>query len=195
MQLINAVTPLDEARAMLAEQLRPEILQGGRKRRPNKMFERIRDKVPEIEWPFFAPLIFQINRLKKEKDAVILAHNYQTPQIYHGVADIVGDSLQLAHRGDQGQAVGDRPVRRALHGRDLQDPQPAQDRADPRQPRRLLARLLDHRRGRAGDARAISGRAGGHLCEHLGRGEGGERCVLHLLERRSTSSTRSRATR
>jgi quinolinate synthase len=63
------------------------------------LHDRVRSVIPDLEWPVFAPYIAAINELKRQKNAVIIAHNYQTPEIFHGVADFVGDSLSMAQQG------------------------------------------------------------------------------------------------
>ncbi len=68
------------------------------------VFERIKTVVPAVEWPLHAPEIDAIRRLKAERNAIVLAHNYQTPEIFHGVADIVGDSLGLARQAARADA-------------------------------------------------------------------------------------------
>ncbi|MDC3257503.1 quinolinate synthase NadA [Candidatus Pelagibacter sp.] len=60
------------------------------------IYQKISRVMPEIEWSIHAPYIHRINQLKREKNAIVLAHNYQTPEIYHGIADVAADSLALA---------------------------------------------------------------------------------------------------
>ena len=62
------------------------------------LYERVSRVIPPIEWPGFAPYIKAINELKRSRNAVMLAHNYMTPDIFHCVADVVGDCLSSPAR-------------------------------------------------------------------------------------------------
>lgn len=68
------------------------------------LYERVKNVIPAIEWPVHAPYVKAINDLKKVRNAVILAHNYQTPEIYNCVADVVGDSFALAREATKTDA-------------------------------------------------------------------------------------------
>jgi quinolinate synthase len=74
-------------------------------RRSSALYDRVKTVIPPMEWPIFADDIDAILELKRARNAVILAHNYQTPEIFHGVADIVGDSLALAREAAKTDAA------------------------------------------------------------------------------------------
>src|SRR6266403_4643132 len=89
----SRATPGERARALPMPSLEwtPEV-----ERATAHLYERVKKVIAPVEWPLMAPYVKAINELKQTRDAVILAHNYQTPEIFHCVADIRGDSLQLA---------------------------------------------------------------------------------------------------
>jgi quinolinate synthase len=72
--------------------------------RDQATFDKVSTVMPEEEWAAIEPMIQEIEALKRERNAIILAHNYMTPDIYHGVADYVGDSLGLARTATQTEA-------------------------------------------------------------------------------------------
>src|ERR1700742_1506034 len=74
-------------------------------RATESLYAKVANFIPKAEWIAYAPVIAEINRLKREKNAVILAHNYMTPEIFHGVGDYVGDSLGLAREAARSDAA------------------------------------------------------------------------------------------
>jgi quinolinate synthase len=88
-----------ETMAVIATRLDHDVIA-----RTAPIYDRVKRVIPAMEWPVFADDVDAILRLKRERNAIILAHNYQTPEIFHTVADIVGDSLLLAREAAKAQA-------------------------------------------------------------------------------------------
>jgi quinolinate synthase len=68
------------------------------------LYEKVAHVIPPMEWAVHAPLLAAINALKRTRNAVVLAHNYMTPEIFYGVGDFSGDSLALAREAAQTNA-------------------------------------------------------------------------------------------
>ena len=145
---------------------------------------RSSDVLPEEEVAALRPILDDIERLKVERNAIVAAHNYMTPDIYHLAADITGDSLALAQLALDTEA--EVIVLAGVHfmAETAKIINPEQDRPDPGSRGRMLTGRWHHR-GRCPPSKgAVPGRAGGHLCQHLGRGQGRVGHHLHFLQRR-----------
>jgi len=92
---MNANIALDAARAELEAtyDLAPSLAAA---KETADRYARVKHIMPEADWAIHAPYVVAIEKLKKQRDAVILGHNYMTPEIFHGVSDVTGDSLALA---------------------------------------------------------------------------------------------------
>jgi quinolinate synthase len=92
---MNANIALETARAELEAtyDLAPSL---GAAKETADRYARVKHIMPEADWAIHAPFVVAIEKLKKQRDAVILGHNYMTPEIFHGVSDVTGDSLALA---------------------------------------------------------------------------------------------------
>ncbi len=161
----------------------------------SRLYERVARVIPPMEWPAFAADIEAIERLKKSRDAVILAHNYQTPEIFHCVADFVGDSLALAREATKvdARAIVMAGVHFMAETAKLINPEKTVLIPDPEAGCSLAE--FDHGRGRAGAAPAPSRRPHRHLRQHFGGGEGGIGHLLHLRQRAPRRRVARRAAR
>jgi len=124
-------------------------------------------------------VLHAIAELKRQRNAVILAHNYQLPEV-QDIADFTGDSLELSRKAAAAEAGRHRLLRRPLHGRDCEDPLSHSNRPPARCPRRLPDGQHDHGGRASGVQGPAPGPAGGGLREHDRRGQGRERRLLHV---------------
>ena len=105
--MVQVTLPLSRKAALPAAKSKPDhgyTFTPALERELAPIYARMKDVVTPMEWVQYAPLIKAINELKKERGAVILAHNYMTPEIFHGVSDFRGDSLQLAREAAKAKA-------------------------------------------------------------------------------------------
>ena len=134
----------------------------------NRLYQRVSRVIPPMEWPAFEADIEAILRLKQQRGAIILAHNYQTPEIFHCVADVVGDSLLLAREAAKSDAR--LIVMAGVHfmAETAKLLNPSKTVLMPDADAGCSLAEIDRRQRRPPFAATPSGRASRDLCQHFG---------------------------